>query len=141
MKTCGECTACCTGNLLVTIEGEEIRPGNPCRYCEGGCTRHDNQPEKICAEFQCGWKLDNDMPDEWRPDKIGAIVVHAMYQWNGNQVDGLTPVDEMILPEKSQAVMTYLQSKKRLLVLSKRLSDNTRLEFPVGPPLFQSTFA
>jgi hypothetical protein len=125
----------------VTIEGQKVSPGNPCQYCDKGCTRHDDQPEDICRDFECSWVLDENMPDEWRPDKIGAIVIPAVYQWNGNQVDGLTPVDRMILPEKSQAIMKYLQDKKRLLILNKRLSDNTRLEFPVGPPLFQKTFA
>src|SRR5215210_6075365 len=83
-KSCGSCTLCCK---LLAI-GELDKPRD--RWCDHcvpgqGCQIYESRPRE-CAHFECGWKVDERLGPEWRPDrckfllaydgKAGRMVVH-----------------------------------------------------------------
>lgn len=79
-KGCGECTACCT--LLAVDMRPVAQAPKPervkCTYvCKAGCSIYGNKPES-CTVFICMWlatqMFDDEMPERWRPDKVGAVV-------------------------------------------------------------------
>lgn len=73
-RPCGECTACCSGQLAGEIYGHIMFPGKPCHFLKNNrCSIYENRPTSPCRTFQCGWSqylFDEDM----RPDKIGLMV-------------------------------------------------------------------
>ena len=73
-RPCGDCTACCSGQLAGEIYGHKMFPGKPCHFLmENKCSIYESRPTSPCKTFQCAWSqrlLDEDM----RPDKIGLMV-------------------------------------------------------------------
>jgi SEC-C motif-containing protein len=82
-RRCGECTACCDGWVAGTIRGHEMRPGVRCHFVgEGRCTIYEERPVSPCRNFVCGWLApDSPFPDDFRPDKLGVIVIRVA--WRG----------------------------------------------------------
>lgn len=76
-RKCGECTACCQ---YLTIETEELvkLPNVNCQHLgeTGGCGIYASRP-KTCDQWYCAWRTMPNLGDEWRPDKIGAMVEFA----------------------------------------------------------------
>jgi len=71
-RQCGTCTLCC--KLLEITEIE--KPVNTwCPHCATGqgCRIYSDRPSE-CRNFSCGWLLDAQMADEWRPDKSKLII-------------------------------------------------------------------
>lgn len=71
-RQCGECTMCCK------LMGVPERKKAPAKWCEDcaqgqGCTIYDTRPPS-CRNFQCFWLMDENFPDEFRPDRIGALA-------------------------------------------------------------------
>jgi hypothetical protein len=60
----------------VTIAGQELSRGNPCKFVEPGvgCTIYDNRPEDICRTFECSWRATDYVPIEFSPKNTGQIV-------------------------------------------------------------------
>ena len=81
-RQCGECTACCEGWLAGTIEGHPMRPGVPCHFlAQSLCTIYPRRPASPCRNFVCGWLApEGPFPDEFRPDKLGVIVVRIKWR-------------------------------------------------------------
>jgi hypothetical protein len=75
-KECGTCTKCCEGWLTANIKGHDMYPGKPCFFVEigKGCKDYKNRPKNPCKNFLCGWRLIDDMPEEFKPEKTGVIV-------------------------------------------------------------------
>jgi hypothetical protein len=71
-RECGECTACCT-HFLIRTPGFTKLQGITCEHCENGCRIYEGRPQ-VCRDFFCGWRTMPDLPDSWRPDRIGVIV-------------------------------------------------------------------
>lgn len=70
-RTCGGCTLCCK---LMKV-GEIDKPaGAWCPSCVPGkgCGVYDTRPGE-CRDFRCLW-LQGFLRDEWRPDRIKAVV-------------------------------------------------------------------
>ena len=46
-----------------------------CSSCDRGkgCTVYDERPPS-CRNFQCFWLMDENFPDEFRPDRINALA-------------------------------------------------------------------
>lgn len=84
MRSCGECTKCCEGWLVAVINGEEMHPGKPCQLLDAdkGCSDYKNRPKDPCKNFDCMWKENKDLPEEFSPHKTGVIVT-------GQVVDGI----------------------------------------------------
>jgi hypothetical protein len=39
-----------------------------------GCSIHDNGQPEVCREYACYWLRHADVPEEFRPDRIGIVV-------------------------------------------------------------------
>src|SRR5947208_3435741 len=73
-RVCGECRECC---VTLTIDKPDIQkmPGAACRHSlQGGCGIYESRPD-VCRVFFCGWRKLAAIPDDWRPDKSGILVV------------------------------------------------------------------
>jgi hypothetical protein len=81
-RDCGSCTACCDGWMAGTINGHDMKPGTPCHYVrEGGCSIYAERPESPCRTFACAWVVaDSPFPDEFRPDRLGVIIVRVKWR-------------------------------------------------------------
>jgi len=81
-RQCGTCTACCDGWVKGTIEGHEMKPGQPCFFRgEGCCTIYDRRPADPCRSFVCGWlQAQSPFPEEFRPDKLGVIIIPVRWR-------------------------------------------------------------
>ncbi len=92
-RDCGECTACCDGWLKIEIRGEAVYPGKPCPFSTGhSCKIYAERPTDPCREFNCGWILPNSpFPEEFRPDRLGLVILAAKIQWRGLPVDVIVP--------------------------------------------------
>lgn len=75
-RSCDGCTKCCDGWLTANIHGEEMYPGKPCQFVESGvgCTIYDKRPKDPCKGFVCMWKAVDEVPEEFKPSEIGAIL-------------------------------------------------------------------
>lgn len=73
-RRCDVCTVCCTE---LKIETQEFRkPANSlCPHLRGtGCGIYETRPP-VCQQFLCGWRLFAELPDAWRPDLSGVLVM------------------------------------------------------------------
>jgi hypothetical protein len=73
-RDCGPCQACC---VALKIEAPELRKAaaTPCPHLiAAGCGIYNARPE-ICRQFLCGWRLFEELGDDWRPDRSGVIVM------------------------------------------------------------------
>jgi hypothetical protein len=63
------------------IRGHEMKPGAPCHFVrQGACSIYEERPQSPCRNFVCGWLApDSLFPEEFRPDKLGVIIVRV--QW------------------------------------------------------------
>lgn len=71
MKSCGDCTACCT--LLPVTELN--KPRNVlCEHCEVGCSIYKDRPQS-CVDFNCAYLQADNTPESLRPDKCGIMFI------------------------------------------------------------------
>jgi hypothetical protein len=71
-RQCGPCTVCCT-ELKIPQLRKEARV--PCQHLAGsGCGIYETRPD-VCREFLCGWRLFEEMGDDWRPDLSGVMAL------------------------------------------------------------------
>lgn len=87
-RSCGACVACCTGTLRLTVDGQEVDRGSPCRHCRPqGCHIYATRPTH-CRSFECGWLVPNSpLPQSMRPDRCGAILLLGRLHWEAMPVD------------------------------------------------------
>jgi hypothetical protein len=81
-RPCGSCTRCCDGWLEGEIRGHPMFPGRRCHFAgDGACTIYDERPQSPCRSFVCGWaQPGSPLPDDWRPDRVGVIVVTTRWR-------------------------------------------------------------
>lgn len=79
VRSCGECSACCTVFKIKGIEGyDDHKPANtPCPNItatpDGSCSIYDTRPEG-CVKYRCLWLRDlGVLHKSERPDKVGVI--------------------------------------------------------------------
>ena len=71
-RRCGPCTVCCT-ELKIPQLRKEARV--PCQHLiASGCGIYAERPN-VCREFLCGWRLFEEMGDDWRPDLSGVMAL------------------------------------------------------------------
>jgi hypothetical protein len=73
-RQCGPCTACC---VELKIDTPELRKKArlPCPHLStAGCGIYATRPP-VCQQFLCGWRLLEDMGDDWRPDRSGILAM------------------------------------------------------------------
>jgi hypothetical protein len=78
---CGDCTKCCEGWNIFNIEGKSVKPGSPCKYVNPGvgCSLGDKRPGFPCKSYNCEWKNELKMPEEFKPSNCGFIINHYTY--------------------------------------------------------------
>ncbi len=81
-RDCGSCTGCCDGWLEGEIRGHRMFPGQRCHFAgDGACTIYEERPQSPCRSFVCGWmQPGSPLPDDWRPDRVGVIVVTTRWR-------------------------------------------------------------
>jgi SEC-C motif len=81
-RHCGTCTACCDGWVRGTIEGHEMKPGQPCHFRgQGCCTIYERRPVDPCRNFVCGWlQPQSPFPEEFRPDQLGVLIIPVRWK-------------------------------------------------------------
>ena len=74
-RQCGECTACCTYLKIDTPELQK-HGGVDCEHLEPrrGCRIYEQRPQ-VCRDFLCLWRQTPAVPDDWRPDLSGVLLV------------------------------------------------------------------
>lgn len=92
MRSCEDCTACCTW-LSGSAYGHEFGGGKSCKFlCDSGCGIHKVRP-KLCQGYFCAWSQEL-LDEELRPDKCGIIA--SVENKNGGQYLKLTSIREEI---------------------------------------------
>lgn len=74
MRECGSCTLCC--KLLAVTEIAKPA-GIWCEHCTvgAGCQIHsDDKYPPSCKVYNCLWKLREDVPLEFKPDAVKAVM-------------------------------------------------------------------
>jgi len=73
-RRCGPCKACC---VELKINTPELRKKArvPCPHLTTlGCGIYASRPH-VCREFLCGWRLFEELGDDWRPDVSGVLAM------------------------------------------------------------------
>lgn len=112
-RSCGTCTRCCEGYLVANIRGHEMKLGTPCYFLQQGvgCKEYDGRPSHPCKSFSCSWLDDKKIPEEYKPEKCGVIlmpsdihgIAYTLFVSSPND-----PSEEMI-----QWAKTYFKKKKQ----------------------------
>jgi hypothetical protein len=79
-KSCGDCTACCSGNLSGEAHGHKFYKGRPCFFVrKTGCSIYEDRPENPCKSFRCGYLVHPFFPEWMRPDQCGVIATPRLH--------------------------------------------------------------
>jgi hypothetical protein len=83
MRECGDCSLCCKLLPIAKRAGQgdfdfpfDKPAGEWCKHCapgHGGCKIWKDGLPNLCKAYQCLWKVNPNMPESFRPDKIRAI--------------------------------------------------------------------
>lgn len=75
MRDCDGCTKCCDGHLSGIVLGQEISPGG-CRFVQSGigCKIYEDRPERPCKTYECFWRSNEDVPENFKPSLTGMII-------------------------------------------------------------------
>jgi hypothetical protein len=73
-RDCGGCTVCCVA-LRVDDPGLKKAAGTRCTHLgQHGCTVYETR-FAICRTWMCGWRLQPELDDSWRPDRNGVLLI------------------------------------------------------------------
>lgn len=79
-KSCGECTACCSGHLHGEAHGHKFYKGRPCFFVKkDGCSIYPDRPESPCQTYKCGYLIHPYFPEWMRPDQSGVIATQRVH--------------------------------------------------------------
>jgi hypothetical protein len=88
---CGSCTACCS---TVAVKELNLLPWHRCGHLRDpwhkdgpGCGIYADRPYS-CRSWRCVWLQDDTWPDDYRPDRLGAVVDenHDLIEIDGRKV-------------------------------------------------------
>ncbi|MCB2090639.1 MAG: hypothetical protein KDF58_04260 [Alphaproteobacteria bacterium] len=73
-RECGDCTICCH-HIPINQPDFVKLPNVNCEHLlkNGGCSIYQTRPA-TCAGWYCGWRHSEVFKDDWRPDKLGALI-------------------------------------------------------------------
>lgn len=79
MRNCGDCTKCCEKYLSRNIFGK-FEENTDCTYVKinEGCTIYEKRPVE-CVNFKCGWIVEDEMPDKFKPNKSNVMIRFVDY--------------------------------------------------------------
>jgi len=73
-RACGPCTACCV-ELKIDVPELHKKARVACQHLSAsGCGIYAKRPS-VCREFLCGWRLFEELGDDWRPDLSGVLAM------------------------------------------------------------------
>ena len=97
-------------------------PGKPCNFVsKTGCSIYPARPVDPCQGFKCVWKSNAAVPESFKPNEIGMIIVDA-------QIDGIPYVsivsagNEISLEVVDWAVRTVNSGKIENIVYRQKNS-------------------
>jgi hypothetical protein len=100
---CGDCTACCSGNLKGEANGYQFGDGIPCYFLtKQKCSIYEQRPT-VCKNYQCAWSQGL-FTKELKPNKSGILV--SVEQQDGVQY--LKVLD--LVPNVSYNIIAYIES-------------------------------
>lgn len=71
--SCGNCTACCDGNLIGNAYGIEFGNKKPCAFLiDKKCSIYSVRPN-VCKKYQCAWSQGL-FPEWMKPNTSGVLV-------------------------------------------------------------------
>jgi hypothetical protein len=78
-RSCAGCTLCCS---LLSVAELEKPPMVRCSNCEAGqgCRIYVQRPTE-CAQFYCGYLLDQSLDERWKPSRSGLVVAFDEYPY------------------------------------------------------------
>jgi hypothetical protein len=70
------------------VFGFEVGPGSPCKFVipGKGCGTYQYRPHSPCKTFKCLWKIDDNVPERFKPNNIKNILIPR-------KIDGISFVD------------------------------------------------
>jgi hypothetical protein len=94
-KSCGDCSACCSGALSGQAHGHFFFKGRPCFFLkESGCSIYEDRPENPCVSYKCGYLSEPFFPEWMRPDQCGFIATQRVHKYVEKVKDGDNERDE-----------------------------------------------
>ena len=73
-RRCGPCNACCV-ELKIAAPELQKKARVPCQHLTAaGCGIYASRPG-VCQQFLCGWRLFEELGDDWRPDLSGVLMM------------------------------------------------------------------
>jgi hypothetical protein len=96
-----------------------------------------------CRNFNCAWvQTGSRLPDDFRPDECGALVIDHILTWEGLTVDLAVPVGREIPDPTLQWLMQQAEKQMRPLIYQMQDPEAKELEkipltLAYGPPAFQ----
>jgi len=121
-RSCGPCTSCCEGWLVINNEVVQSYPDHPCKdvICGKGCGIYETRPHDPCRDFFCSWVDKGDVfPDWMQPHLSKAIVMHDKLPWNNRKLDLVVPVGPTIPKKTLQWLIEYAKSNNRPFVYAE----------------------
>ncbi|MEZ5757878.1 MAG: hypothetical protein R3D86_06630 [Emcibacteraceae bacterium] len=73
-RECGDCTVCCQ-HIPINQPDFVKLPNVKCEHLlkKGGCGIYQTRPA-TCAGWYCAWRHSEVLKQDWRPDKLGALI-------------------------------------------------------------------
>ncbi len=133
-RKCGPCTGCCDGWLRINVYGHLAYPGQPCPFSTGhSCSIYHSRPQAPCREFMCGWmEQGSPLPEWFRPDRSGVIVLLSKLDWRGMDVDVVVPADS----DPGERVLNWMRNYG-MQHQRPFMYQAEGIWFGFGPPEFQ----
>ena len=129
LRECGRCKLCC---YIFRLDGEfwgGVKPGRTwCKYAKGtGCAMHDQPRPDVCTGFKCMWLADETMPESWRPDRSGVLLVSRGEAELGGRYIPIVQVSEQYpgILDKSQFARSVFATRA-ILMVNYAHEQNTR---------------
>jgi hypothetical protein len=110
MRVCGTCRLCCKVFPLPVLH----KPWDEwCKFaCSAGCSIHGEKMPAVCREYTCYWLDHEEMPDEYRPDRIGIVVTESGVITVGDETLGVLLLNqshpEASLRRRAQALIAQV---------------------------------
>ena len=109
-------------------------PGKPCIFVEigKGCKDYENRPEEPCKNYNCYWKLEEQVPEQFKPQYSGVIMSWSM-------IEGITYLDIEKAPNEPTAeLLSWAFVHARRFNLNLRWKEANRIHW-IGSPEFCNT--
>lgn len=130
-RSCGTCTVCCEGWLVINVDNVKTYPGHPCEYvisCKG-CGIYETRPHNPCRDFFCSWVADNDdvIPDWMEPKRSKAIIMQDKLPWKNRKLDLVVPAAPAIPQKSMEWLVNYAKTNNRPFVYAEHHTKNGEL--------------